>query len=479
MKDTKLIRLLKTFTKEEWKEFEKFTASPYLNTGRNYIQMVKELKKFAPEFDSVKLTKENLYQKLYSGKPYKETVINTMLSGLYGIAEEYLVYIQLKNLPERPALLIREFTKRKLFKEAEKAIDSTGINKPGFIIDAGSYNSLTFNTKEQLEYYILTDRRDRIPPMLDTMYRFYIYDFINQTLTNMNITHLNRMFVKKSQNYLIDEISDVIDFPKIIEIIENSHELEALDLLAKYYNYAADISGDSKYFYKFKNLWRKYYNEVSLPLKVSLNISLVNICLKKISDGSEQFRREFRDIYKIILKDNLYFNNIKKPVFSNKLFKAIITNSIYLNETDWAEDFLGKYLDKVEPEFRDNLFNFSKALIYFNKRKYDESLTYTAKIEQKQIIFKLDAKNITSKIYYETKSYENLLPLLDTYRQMITNSEVKNDIFGKSHIAFIDALKKITLAGKSHAEELAIKVKKTKIINSKEWLLEKITGLGK
>ena len=123
MKDTKLIRLFRTFSKEEWKELEKFAASPCFNKGRNYIPLVKELKKYAPEFDSAKLTKENLYKKIFSGKLYKETVINTILSGLYSLSEEFLVYLQLKNLPERPSMLIRELTGTILFKEAEKIMD--------------------------------------------------------------------------------------------------------------------------------------------------------------------------------------------------------------------------------------------------------------------------------------------------------------------------------------------------------------------
>jgi len=311
------------------------------------------------------------------------------------------------------------------------------------------------------------------------MYRFYILDFIDHTLTNKNIMFLNRKFVKKSDNLLIDEISNVIDFPKLVEIIKNSHELEAIELLAKYYNYAADSTGDVTYYYELKKLREKYYDKASLQLKVTLNISLVNFCLKEISEGNIQFRKEFRDVYLTILKNNHYFNNIKKPVFSNKLFKAIITNSIYLNEIHWTENFLKIYLDKVEPVFRENLYNLSMALIKFKQKKYDESLSFAGKIEQKHIIFKLDAKNITSKIYYETGSHENLLALLDTYKQMILNNAVKNEAIGKSQLGFVEFLKKIVLADKNETEDIRNNINKTAFLNSREWLLEKISELEK
>lgn len=479
MKDTKLIRLFRTFSKEEWKELEKFAASPYFNKGRNYMPLLKELKKYAPEFDSAKLTKENLYKKIFSGKLYKETVINTILSGLYSLSEEFLVQLQLKNLPERPSMLIRELTGRKLFKEAGKVIDSTGLTKPGKFIFKRNIESAASIAKEILDHYILTDKRNLIPGMLDTMYRFYVLDFIDHTLTNKNIMFLNRKFVKKSDNLLIDEISNVIDFPKLVEIIKNSHEFEAIELLAKYYNFAADSTGDVTYYYELKKLREKYYDKASLQLKVTLNISLVNFCLKEISEGNIQFRKEFRDVYLTILKNNHYFNNIKKPVFSNKLFKAIISNSIYFNEIPWTEDFLKNYLDKVEPLFRENLYNFSMALIKFKQKKYDESLSFAGKIEQKHIIFKLDAKNIISKIYYETGSHENLLALLDTYKQMILNNAIKNEAIGKSQLGFVEFLKNIVLADKNETEDIRNSISKAAFLNSRDWLLEKISELEK
>ena len=217
MEETKLIRLLKTFSGGEWKKFEKFAASPYFNGGRNYMPLVKELKKFSPGFESPRLTKEHLYGKIYPGKPFKETVVNTMLSGIYSLAEEFLVQHQLNNLPERPAMLIREFTKRKLFKDAEKIIDLTGLAGPLKNDFNSNYNSIAYNAREILEFYVLTDRRHLITEMLNTVYRFYIYDFINHSLTNKNIHFLNRKFTRKPQTNMVDEISGLIDFPKIIE----------------------------------------------------------------------------------------------------------------------------------------------------------------------------------------------------------------------------------------------------------------------
>ncbi|HEY3249711.1 MAG TPA: hypothetical protein VGK25_01205, partial [Ignavibacteria bacterium] len=68
MKDTKLINILRTFSKEEMKQFEKFVASPYFHSGKNCMPLLKQLQKFYPGFDNEKLTYKNIHKKLYPGK---------------------------------------------------------------------------------------------------------------------------------------------------------------------------------------------------------------------------------------------------------------------------------------------------------------------------------------------------------------------------------------------------------------------------
>ena len=62
---------------------------------------------------------------------------------------------------------------------------------------------------------------------------------------------------------------------------------------------------------------------------------------------------------------------------------------------------------------------------------------------------------------------------------MILNNEIKNEVIGKSHLAFIEYLKKIVLADKNEAEDIRNNIGKTELLNSKQGLLEKITEIGK
>ncbi|MBK8983686.1 MAG: hypothetical protein IPM38_15555 [Ignavibacteria bacterium] len=68
MRSLRLVNILKTFTKEEIKEFEKFVASPYFSRGRNLSPFFSVIKKYYPEFYPDQYSAEKIFRELFSGK---------------------------------------------------------------------------------------------------------------------------------------------------------------------------------------------------------------------------------------------------------------------------------------------------------------------------------------------------------------------------------------------------------------------------
>ena len=91
MKNSKLVNVLRTFSKSEMKEFEKLVSSPFFNRGRNYMPFLNQLKKFCPKYDDDKLTPEYIYSKIYHGKKFNKQIIWNATSSLLKMAEEFLV----------------------------------------------------------------------------------------------------------------------------------------------------------------------------------------------------------------------------------------------------------------------------------------------------------------------------------------------------------------------------------------------------
>ena len=119
MKNSTTISLLKLIKPSEWKDFEKFVSSPYFNKGRNYDGLVEILGKFRFDFESDELSKKNIYHLLFPGKQFKESVMNTMLSGLNQLCEEFILYQDFKKKPERNVRLLRQYNERGHRQKAE------------------------------------------------------------------------------------------------------------------------------------------------------------------------------------------------------------------------------------------------------------------------------------------------------------------------------------------------------------------------
>lgn len=127
MNNSKLIQILKTFSEKEWSVFEKFAAFPFFNKGRNFLPLLKVLKKFYPDFSSPKLTKQYVYGRLYRGRNYNDNTMKNSISGLLAIVKEFLIQTELnKDGFERRMHLLKEFSSRRInpmfesdFKDAE------------------------------------------------------------------------------------------------------------------------------------------------------------------------------------------------------------------------------------------------------------------------------------------------------------------------------------------------------------------------
>ena len=125
MRNFKLISLLKNFTHKEFKELEKFVASPYFSRGRDLLPLFKTIKPFYPEFTSKDFTLEKIYQKLYPGNIFGNvksySLMKTLISELFKMCKEFLIHSELKGDEKRKSYyLLNQLRKKRNYKEFDK-----------------------------------------------------------------------------------------------------------------------------------------------------------------------------------------------------------------------------------------------------------------------------------------------------------------------------------------------------------------------
>src|SRR5439155_22489713 len=81
---------LKLFSKEEFKKFGLFVCSPYFNRLNNVTRFYNILKNYHPDYKSKKLTRENIFKKIFPGQKYVDIRLRTLFSYLFFLAEKFL-----------------------------------------------------------------------------------------------------------------------------------------------------------------------------------------------------------------------------------------------------------------------------------------------------------------------------------------------------------------------------------------------------
>src|SRR5438876_9075950 len=117
MINAKIFEILKTFSDEDYVKFGHFVNSDYCNKSIILRKLYSEIIKYAPELSDEKLTRENLFAKIYPGKKYREGTIVNLLSGLYKLTEEFIGFEAYKKETfTKQRYIIRGLGKRSLEK---------------------------------------------------------------------------------------------------------------------------------------------------------------------------------------------------------------------------------------------------------------------------------------------------------------------------------------------------------------------------
>ncbi|MBK8551550.1 MAG: hypothetical protein IPL53_11015 [Ignavibacteria bacterium] len=347
----KLFEKLRLIGKSEWKDFEKFVSSPYFNKGRNYLPLLNILKEFYPDFESKKLTREYLYNQFYKGKEFNENVINTILSGLSNICDEFFVYQNFREKENREIRLLNEYIKRG---------DETGAAKYSRIVESG----LSKIPRDSLDFFENLDKIDALQLYYAMNYKKgKRCDALINGIKNLIYFTMIQSFIFKKEILLYDKrymeyefgstvsgkMMDTIDFEKLLNIIQEE-DPASFPILKIYYlvmKQLSDIENDD-YYSVIKVLLSENINNLDADTGKRLLLNIMSICNMKSNSGKKEFVKESFQIMKKLVQEK-YFDDIHGTAyFPPSHFRNIVKAGIEVNETEWVENFVNDYSHKLE-----------------------------------------------------------------------------------------------------------------------------------
>lgn len=478
MINSKLADILRTFSKNELNEFEKFISSPFFSKGRNYVPFISYIKKYHPKFDNEELLPENIYSKLYPGRKYNKQVIWNITSSLQKMAEEFLIYRALERRKHvKNSLLADEFLNRKLshyqakkLDEMEKDLEKIGISENYFKfkteLESGRmlYHFLE-DTQHLLSQHIIKKGENAIMHLMRELSGVVNDLKANAYMFNAEFTlNLPLNFVKN------------LDLENII-IYARKNKFENADVMDMLYCSIMMVLKfeDEKFFIRLKELFERNIDKFSVNEKISWITTLANYCSMKGNFGITDFREYQFEINNLELKVGYSNNNKNIPKI---LFIQILRNALTINKTDWALDYINEYAPRLKPSFQKSVRALAMAFLNLKLKNFDKVIGNLKDVKFIDSRDKYYVKTLYIRAYYELKDTEQLLYQIDSAKHFISSANALSQTTRTNFLRFLNALNSAVIAQEKN-DEATLAVLKKKLDADKEmpfanWLLEKL-----
>lgn len=475
MKGSNVIEILKTFSKEEMKEFRDFVRSPYHNKRKAVEQLFELIQKHYPEFDSLNLSKEKIFQKLFPGKKYNDSTLRVLSHYLSELAENFIAHSMLSKNPFEYSMALRKnLYDKKLYKLVEKSILNSEKELDSISIDAEDF----YFNKYRLE-------NDRVFYWFSSNYASYDKSVINsdwedvyKQLNNFYLIKVLTMYLNtlgKHRIYNSDFHSKKFK-QSFYEI--NKNELEDIPAAKIFYcliKMFLEFSDESN-FYKAKELLKKYKSVLNSYDRIGAYVNLNTYCIQKITEGISKFEEERFAIYQDELEEKSFYlgDGTISPIF----FRNVVLAGLSLNKLDWTRNFILKYKGELNKKYRNNYFNLCMALYEFASGNFETALELNSKIVYDELYIKLYSKVLQLQIYFELGIYDTLSDSIESFRQFLHNDKLIPEVRKKQFTNFHKFLKQILIlkSGKNNFEIdiQEMKLHDEKDVINKSWLLKKV-----
>lgn len=471
-----IIDIFRSFNKADIKEFGVFIQSPFFNTNQSVVKLYEQIKKLYPEFEENLSDKKLLFERAFGKIKYNDSFMRMTVFRMLELIKEFLIYRNLqRNDLMKETLLLDELNFRELNNLMMKSIYY--LDKK--IEKQKAKNAETYFVKYRLEYF-KNDVKARDTKMIT--YK----DTLDEDLMNEQ-KNLNAFFFISSLKffqYFLNQKDFVINaegYPdfinSILEYLKSGSEYLIIPVLKVYYNLVLLlISKKDKYFFELKKMLFEDKDDLTHTDKYNVITVLRNYGSRKYSEGNKEFIDSVFDILKFSIEKDLLTSSPGSKYINEARFTHIAWTGIKAKDFNWVEEFLKKYIIKIEPEKRQYVFAFNISRLEFEKGNYSEALEQLGKSGPiKNVFYKANIKQLTLMIYYELQWLIPAADLLDAFRHFIRTDKLLPELYKTSFISFINffnRLLKIKDGTKNNFLEISVLISELKS-TSQIWLLKK------
>lgn len=470
MHQIKLIVLLKNLNKEEFSRLGKFLNSPFYNYSNPPILLYEGLKKFFPTFDSPKLTKENIWSKVYPKEAFHPSKFWQLTSKLTQLVEQFLITIELEKKPtQKQQLLIhalstksKKLLLKELQKEEERVNDKKDIkDKFLFHLSINNFHGI-FNTTEAIHYE---------EKYLNALEVFYLIEKLKSAI--------NLKSVEKHRNltytfHLIPEITQLIE--------ENDFNNPHLKILIHLFQLVNEEYNEI--FFEIKKMFFQTIDTFDRENKKFVFHHLINYSIVESNKGEDSFRRENFELYKLGITHDII---VESSIISYGIFTTIVSLGASFKEFEWTEKFFKDHSKFLPQSLKDHALAISKGYLFFYQKEYSKAIDLLLNYPFDKTLDSIRSKGLIIRCYFELflkdSSYYDLFTSFSiSFEKYLSRDDIGSGNRIQLYLNFVKALRtlgRLIRENKYHGKFKKIyskRISNEKII-LKPWLINKIESI--
>jgi hypothetical protein len=470
----KLLSVLQTLSKVERNRFRKYLLSPYLNDQADLTLLFDIFDKALREDTFTQLERQQVWQKLYPKKPYKDAQLRRLTSDLNQLGLRFLSAEARSQNPLAEALDLQRLLEKPEFKKHLAGVERnitrlldevSGQSTEYYLAQFNLHNNIVNKTSKHLSVSGYADKLSSADFYLECFY-----------LTQKLELYIGWLLYQGSR---VSEKS--LDLPfGFWEHLENER-FNNIPLLIVYRLVVSCLDKPEEEFH-FKNLLESLESHSEDLTKTDLRkcyFIAQNYCALKINQGKREYYREMFETFKKIIQKGLL---LEEGNLSEGIFKNIVTVGLGVGEFEWIEHFIEEYAAHLPTSTRENARTFNLAYLFFYQKRYSEVIGLLQNVEYNDVVYALGSKIIMIQTYYELDEILPMESLIDSFRIYIRRNKVMSKNLKREYINYLGFVKKLPTIYSLDRKTIAKfreKVASSTAPTYKKWLLEKIDELQK
>jgi hypothetical protein len=466
MTTTLAAQLFTQLTEKEVVRFDKFLRSPYFNR-RDDVQLLHKVLVQANKSGLENLTKETVFSQLFPDIPFDRVQFNYVTNFYAERLEQFFANEELLSDPFQNELYrLKAFRKRgfqKHFDENARKLAQEHATTPH---RNASWWLLEYQLQNEIFAQQILHRRggeNNLGEATAALTNFFLLENIRWSATSRALASLSSEAQKN-----VPLAAEALQVASVVSEKDNP----ALALLYASFHALQDPE-DTEHFKRLKNLLRAYVDLFPPAESRDLYMAAINFAIKRHNKGEQEYTREAFELYREALKINVLPDNGVLPKYT---FINILNLAQLVGDDVWARGFLesGKML-LLQSE-RENTYRYGLAGYHFRRSEYSEVLDLLRSVEFSEVFINLDIRKMLLRSYFELGEWSALYSLLDSFKAFL-NRQKDLGYHRESYLNLIKFTKQIEKTqGKRTAAKriLSDKIRSTKAVAEKEWLLGKL-----